>query len=100
VQVWVQYYAEDEQGEEAWYPADPDESEDALEFTVEPGKTLRVADEDWPIVASRVRVWAESEGNTWYEFKGKDLWLVPRDRKTGRLGYYDTKIKTVTFTIE
>jgi hypothetical protein len=100
VQVKVQYYAKDEGGKEAWHPADPDKSEDALDFTVQPGATVLVKDEDWPIVASRVRVWAESDQSTWHEFKGKDLWLVPKDKKTGRLGYYAKEVKTVTFTIK
>lgn len=100
VTVRVNYFAEDSKGGEGWYPADPGASDEALVFEIPPGECVRVKDQDWAIVASRVRLWAESADNTWPEFKDNDLWLVPKDSASGKLGYYATKIQTVTFTIK
>ncbi len=100
VTVWVQYYAENDKGEQHWYPGTPGESSDALTFTLDPGQALVVKDQDWTVAASRVRVWARAaSGWTWLGYKDQDMWLVPNQTRDGRRGYPAADVATVTYQL-
>src|SRR5205807_1923818 len=77
--IYVQYRAQNEPDQWAWYPAGPEDSRKALAVRVNPGETIALQDRGRSVHASRVRVWAKSvtSDRKWLEYKDHDLWLVP-----------------------
>lgn len=95
--VYVQYRTL-QNGKWVWLPAQPTESEQAVQMVLEPGKTVDVVDaKGQKIVASRIRLWAESERGAWTEFKTKDMWLVTEVDDNGNHIYLAPEMGTFTF---
>lgn len=105
LRVWVKYRTLERQEkgfEWVWKPGDKSASS-TLELTIEPGKSAYVEGEDKsPIVASRVRFWAETESGEQYdEHKSEELWLVDENPQLdGDRAYYDEKHQTYTYTFK
>jgi hypothetical protein len=79
VTFFVRYETRTERGEVAWFP----EKGAALRVEVAPGQSGSLVDAGWPVAGSRARIWAESGGRKWEQFKEKDLPLVPERDDTG-----------------
>jgi hypothetical protein len=78
LRVWVQYHTLTDRKSWVWYPSNPGHSHRAVSFTLKPGAVLTLEDEQRPIRASRVRIWARStSGKEWLGCRDDDLWLVP-----------------------
>src|SRR5262249_28533202 len=76
--VFLQYRTTTEAREFAWLPADPETSQQALVWKLEPGEGMALKGAAGAISASRVRVWAvAADGSSWLDNKDEDLWLVP-----------------------
>jgi hypothetical protein len=103
VVFYVQYCAPEGQGSDNWFPrAKPDgNTKGALRYEVEPGQTVESLDNDWGIHANRVRVWAESDGRKWEQFRGRDLPLVTpeEDEAGGKSAYRDVVPQDAVFTV-
>jgi hypothetical protein len=97
IKVFVQY-----KSGKTWSPAKPAEGADALAFTIADGgeallSGLEVSgDTALPLVASDVRLWAETKGAkvTWTKYKGKTLDLTPKG------SYKATEPETFIFTFD
>src|SRR5207247_1856310 len=68
VTVYVQYLTQDEDGNWVWVPGEPG-SDEAVSYELEPGEAADLADDGWPINASKVRIWAQGESTKWEKFK-------------------------------
>lgn len=97
--VQVQYRSQRADGEWAWVPGDPESSQEAVAFTVEPGEVTFLTHADKFIRASRIRLWAESSMQEWAEYRDQDLRLVTEtDPKLGQYVYYADTMQTYLFT--
>jgi hypothetical protein len=96
--VYLQYRAQDENEEWLWSPGEPG-SEDVMTYELEPGEVADLADEDWHICASRVRLWAVSANQTYEQFKDQDLWLVPETDRDGTHLYESPAVQTIQLAI-
>jgi hypothetical protein len=96
--VLVQYRCKTEDNKEKWFPsAKPDGDEKtAMRYEIPAGKTVEVKDNDWPVHASKARVWAEGGGKNWYQFKDNDLDLVPEKDEEDKHAYNATVPQTTT----
>jgi hypothetical protein len=66
-----------------WYPGDPELARaKPIESVLEPNEITNLFDGDWPIRASRARLWAKSDKREWPDYKDLDLELNV-DPKTG-----------------
>jgi hypothetical protein len=99
VRVHVQYRTMLDNGSYAWLPAHPADSREAVTFLIAAGKTLDLAREGTPIAASRVRLWVQSTGGTWADYRDKDLWLVPEVDEGGEHYYRAAEMETYTLTL-
>ena len=80
-----------------WFPREPEEGE-AVAYALEPGQTMALEHEKWPVNARRVRIWARSEsGEDFNEYRNRDLWLVEL-QKDGERYYMAPKGEIFTFT--
>lgn len=100
VTVHLQYCTLNDDESEIWLPADPKESTKDLSFTLEPGQTTVVKDEDTNIAANRVRFWVQGKSGTWKEFRNQDLWLVPEKDADGDHSYEADDMETYTVSIK
>jgi hypothetical protein len=92
--IYVQFRTRTEQGTWTWYPADPQQSEEALAFDLAPGQEAALEHEGWRIHASRARIWAVSaSGATWPQYKVQDWWLVPETNANGEHAYTAPEVK-------
>jgi hypothetical protein len=97
--VWVQYRTQAGGMEFSWLPANPEESDQAVAYELNPGEETCLETDGGLLSASRVRIWAESEdGQTWDQHKGEDLWLVTEDHGDQGRFYYGEEMETFTFT--
>jgi len=97
--VYLQYRTQQENGDFAWMPADPEKSKKTVSFVLKPGETRELEAKDGPIAASRVRFWAVSKAKKWMQYKGKDLWLVPEVGDDGEHRYEGDETETYTLTL-
>jgi hypothetical protein len=101
ITLYVQYYTRTTKGTWEWFPANPESSDKAVVYDVAPGQEAALTHEGWDINASRVRIWAVSQGesgNEWMDNKDEDLWLVT-EGEDDEPGYWAAKMDTYTFTI-
>jgi hypothetical protein len=101
ITLYVQYYTRTTRGTWEWFPADPASSDKAVSYDVEPGQEASLTHKGWDINASRVRIWAVSQGesgNEWMDNKDEDLWLVT-ETTDGEEAYRAAKMDTYTFTL-
>src|SRR5262249_4657055 len=77
IKVFVQYEYQTKDGKWTWWPKEPTKSW----WTIAPGKTTTLNDDDWKVRARRVRIWAVgvNSGDTNTYYRDRDLWLCPRD---------------------
>jgi hypothetical protein len=76
--VYLQYRTVTSANKFAWAPADPNDSDKALVYKLDPGEETSLGTKGERICASRVRIWAATEsGMSWLDNKEEDLWLVP-----------------------
>ena len=99
--IRIQFRKMTKGGEWNWFPADPRRSAKALEYTLAPGKSLYLSDEESRVATSKVRIWAEGvkSGFKWEDYKGHDLWLVPEIDEEDYHGYRADKIETVAMRL-
>lgn len=94
--VSIQYHTYDK-GAWAWSPADPAASTEALSLDIEAGQELLVKNDNEPVAASRMRIWATSETQKWMQYKTKHTWLVPERDDNGEHIYVAEAMETFTF---
>ena len=99
VKVYLQYHTVQDDGRFAWLPADPEKSQKTVSFILKPGEIRKLATQDGPIAANRVRFWAVSNAKRWLQYKDKDLWLVPELRDDGHHRYQADEVETFTLTV-
>lgn len=76
MQVSLMYVGTNEKGEGVWLPG---AKEKPLTFTLKAGETVVLTGPDGGAIrSSRIRVWAETEAQQWFEFQAKDLVLVEK----------------------
>lgn len=93
--VFVQYETWHMDGSWHWHPNAP-AGDEALVYTLEPGEEADLQDDDWALLARRVRIWAEGEkGAEFSDFKDEDLWLV--EEVDGERSYDAPEVETFTF---
>jgi hypothetical protein len=98
VTVHLQYRTKD-QDTWVWLPADPQYSDEALQFTLDPGQSLDLSDQDWQIMASRVIFWADSAKQKWEDFKDNQMWVVPEVGDDGKHRYQSDNVQTYKIEI-
>lgn len=102
--VYVQFRTADDEGKWLWVPGAPADTEDAVSFNVAAGDSIRLPVDDpydGNLRASRIRLWAESEGGTAFtQYKEEDLWLVPEKDDQDRHYYFARRMGTFTYTFE
>ena len=96
--VFLQYRTADENGDWNWLPAEPG-SNKVLSYKLTPGQVVDLQESDWRIHASRVRLWATSDGRQYRGFQEQDLWLVPETDDEGSHGYSAPAIQTYQVAI-
>jgi hypothetical protein len=78
LEIHVQYRTETSDGQFAWFPADPESSDQSVAYDLDPGEATFLGQGNGKMNASRVRIWAISEsGKKYVQMKDQDLWLVP-----------------------
>jgi hypothetical protein len=87
MKVYVQFHAQVDENKWAWVPADPKDSARAVMLQVGPGKEALLADDEGPISANRVRIWAMGPSKRITEYRNQDLWLVPEVNQAGEHVY-------------
>jgi hypothetical protein len=99
--IRVQFRMKTSHGDWNWVPADPRRSQDAVKYTLRPGKALYLKDGESRVATSKVRIWVEGldTGSKWEEYKDQDFWLVPEVIKGEHHGYHDDKIQTVSMRL-
>jgi hypothetical protein len=96
----VQYRTETSENHWAWLPAEPKQGAKALVFVLAPGQAAVLGDGNGPLLASRVRIWAEAgNGLTWDEYRNEDLWLVP-ETEDGYHRYRGDEVEAFTLPFE
>jgi hypothetical protein len=101
LRVWVQYRTLADSQTWTWQPADPRRSRRAVVFDLNPGAVGPRGDSG-PILASRVRVWAQSaSGRRWLQYQDEDYWLVSETDRRGNHAYEATEEQTwpITFPL-
>ena len=98
--IWVHYRTVKETSTKSfwqWMPGPPVNENRALKFTLDAGRAIQVEDdEDVPIEANKVRIWAQSESGAALEkHKNKDLWLVQPGHK-----YFAKKIEEKSYSFK
>ena len=98
--IWVHYRTVKETSTKSfwqWMPGPPVNENRALKFTLDAGRAIQVEDdEDVPIEANKVRIWAQSESGAALEkHKNKDLWLVQPGHK-----YFAKKIEESSYSFK
>ena len=94
--VFLQYYTLTSKGTWQWFPSRPQESK-IVSYKLEPDRITKLLHDDWPISASKVRIWARTKsGIQMNEFQNQDLLLVPEPGQV----YYAPDTGTFTFTFE
>jgi hypothetical protein len=77
VRFFVLYHTQVGDGKSTWVPAEPGEPAKVYSVEVAPGQSFDlVDDENRPISADRVRIWAASPTRQWLDNQDADLWLV------------------------
>jgi hypothetical protein len=101
LKVYLQYYTEDENGDWDWSPATPEQDSDAFAVDLDPNEATDIMDGDWRVNASKVRIWAKSDGGKeWNKFKTVDLDLVPEKDAAGTPTYLADNEETFCFTVK
>lgn len=102
INLRLQYYTLDTDGNWAWSPADPTSSSDAMSWTLDPKEDTFLAEGGWQINASRVRIWFQSEesGQNWTAFQNRDLVLVPETDENGVPTYLATNVETFNLCVK
>jgi hypothetical protein len=94
----IRYEAPGPDGAPVWLPAKP-----ADVITVKdvlPGHAMDLSRGDWPVNATRVRVWAEAvSGKVWDRFREEDLVLVPEVDAEGKHTYEAPAPDVLVFTV-
>jgi len=100
VKLHVQYRAKSESGDFAWFPAAPGGGGEPMTFELAPGEQAALADNDWRLNASRVRIWADSPSKQWTQFKDQDLWLVPEVNEVGTHAYLAKDTQVFSYVVK
>jgi len=100
--IYIQYHAQDQNGNWNWFPADPVMSQDALSFDLKANQAAEVWDGSWQVYADKARVWAISADRThhWNRYKATDLLLVSETDDQGQPCYYSPNIQTLSFGLK
>ncbi len=74
LRVHLRYESQGEDGRWAWLPG-----KDHLTWEVAPGPTTVLLHDGRPVVARRIRIWAEGleTGAVWHTVKDRDTWVAP-----------------------
>jgi hypothetical protein len=97
--VYVQYRTCTANGNWVWYPNDPSQSGQAAAFDIEAGTETYLENSGATICASRIRLWAVSDGGSqWLDAKNGDLWLVPETDAAGNHIYQAPEMGTFIYT--
>ncbi len=98
----VQYHAEDQNGNWAWFPQSPEISGDAISFDLNPGQAVELWDGDWHVYADKARIWAISTDGQqqWNRYQSSDLLLVSETDDHGQPCYYSPDIQTLSFGLK
>jgi len=91
LKVSVRYETQTADGKWTWFP-----NEAAVEWEIPVGETTTLLYQGRPILARRMRIWADGVGtkSTWYAVKEKDTWAAPAK---GYRGGQPPEIFTYTF---
>ena len=99
--VYLQYYTEDENGDWDWSPDAPNTHAEPFALELDPNEAADITDGDWRVNAAKVRIWAKSDdGKEWNKFKTVDLELVPEKDAAGMPTYLADNEETFCFTIK
>ena len=94
--VQLVYQTLDSQRKWHWLPGKPPSSR-VVQLDLPAGATLQAKHGGEPILASRARIWATGGDSRWYEWKDRDLLLVPEKDDNGGYRYYARAHDTFTF---
>jgi len=67
---------------------------------VGPGKEALLADDEGPISANRVRIWAMGPSKRITEYRNQDLWLVPEVNQAGDHVYRAPATETFSYVLK
>jgi hypothetical protein len=98
----VQYHAQDQNGNWAWFPQSPDMSDDGISFDLNPGQAVELWDGDWHVYADKARIWAVSTDGQqqWNRYKSTDLLLVSETDDQGQPCYFAPDIQTLSYGLK
>lgn len=71
MKVRLVYFTEDK-----WLPEAADGNNEPLTYDINPGEKCRLSLATGGILASRIRIWVETDSGAWTEYRDKDLVLV------------------------
>jgi hypothetical protein len=89
-------------GEErwAWLPDRPEQSRKVYSFELNPGQALLLTDDNnSPLSANKIRLWAASATRTWNGYQDADLWTVPEVDSDGNHRYASLEMQTYNFVL-
>lgn len=97
--VYVQYETMTDEGKWIWFPGTP-EKKQAIIFPLAAGGQAEVDDDNFPINARRVRIWATAaDGKRLADYRNRDLWLVQENEGPNRT-YAAPSAETYTYTFK
>jgi hypothetical protein len=99
MKVYVQFHTQVDDNQWAWVPADPGDSAKSVMLQVSPGQEATLADNEGPIPADRVRIWAVGSSKRIQEHRSRDLWLVPEVNADGDRAYLAPDMQTFTYVL-
>lgn len=98
----VQYHAQDQNGNWAWFPQSPEMGDDAISFDLNAGQAVELWDGEWHVYADKARIWAVSANGQqqWDRYRSNDLLLVSETDDQGQPCYYSPDIQTLSFGLK
>jgi hypothetical protein len=100
MKVYVQFHTQVDEDKWMWVPAEPKESAKSVMLQVDAGAEAVLADNDGPIPANRVRIWAVGPSRRVIDYRNQDLWLVPEVNQAGEHVYRAPEIETFTYVLK
>jgi hypothetical protein len=76
MKVHLLYFADDNAGTANWLPMADNGFNEPLTYELDPGEECRLSLPTGSILASRIRIWMDSEAGEWTEYRDNDLVLV------------------------